>query len=71
MSFPLTGKAADVANWLRSEDFEEATVQSFTKWKAEAMLGASEAVVMRRAGDEGERLWALLNTARNLQGEFR
>lgn len=37
----------------------------------EAMRGASEAVVMRRACDEGERLWALLNTAKNLEGKFR
>ena len=35
------------------------------------MRGASEAVVMRRACDEGERLWALLNTAKNLEGKFR
>ena len=72
MSFPLTGKAADVAHWLRSEDFKEATIQSFTKWTAGAMLGVTETdLKMKVTGDEGIRLWSLLNTARNLQGEFR
>ena len=72
MSFPLTGNAADVADWLRSEDFEEETIQSFTKWKAEAMLGGTETDIKADIPvKEGRRLWALLNTARNLQGEFR
>ena len=71
MSFPLTGNDADVEKWLRTKSFTELTIKNFADWDAEAMLGVSEAVVMRRAGDEGDRLWALLTTARNCQGKFR
>ena len=71
MSFPVTGSAADVAEWLRIENFDKTIIDSFAKWNAKAMLGVMEDVVMRRAGDDGERLWALLNTARSLQGKFR
>ena len=72
MSFPLTGKVADVAEWLRTKDFTELTIENFAKWDAEDMLSVSETDLKTKVtGDEGIRLWALLNTARNLQGEFR
>ena len=72
MSFPLTGKVADVAKWLRTKYFTELTIENFAKWDAEDMLSVSETDLKTKVtGDEGIRLWALLNTARNLQGEFR
>ena len=71
MSFPLSGNDADVENWLRTNSFTELTIKKFADWDTKAMLGVSEAVVMRRAGDEGYRLWALLTTERNRQGKFR
>ena len=71
MSFPVTGSAADVAEWLGTKLFAAPIIENFANWDAEAMLGVTENVVMRRAGDDGERLWALLNTARSLQGKFR
>ena len=72
MSFPVTGSAADVAEWLRIEEFEEPIIQSFAKWNAKAMLGVSETDLKADIPvKEGRRLWALLNTARNLQGKFR
>ena len=71
MSFPVNGSAADVAEWLGTKLFAAPIILSFANWDAEAMLGVKENVVMKRAGDDGERLWALLNTARNLQGKFR
>ena len=70
MSFPVDGMAVEIREWSRIKDFEEPIIQSFAKWNAKAMLGVTENVVMRRAGDDGERLWALLNTARSLQGKF-
>jgi SAM domain (Sterile alpha motif) len=73
MSFPLTGKVADVAEWLRTKDFTELTIENFAKWDAEDMLSVTDIDLLLRIvpGNEGIRLWALLNTARNLQGEFR
>jgi hypothetical protein len=72
MSFPLTGKAADVASWLRTKSFTELTIENFAVWDAEAMLGGTETDIKADIPvKEGRRLWALLNTARNLQGEFR
>ena len=72
MSFPVTGSAADVAEWLGTEEFEEPIIQSFAKWNAKAMLGVSETDLKADMPvKEGRRLWALLNTARSLQGKFR
>ena len=73
MSFPVTGSAADVAEWLRIEEFEEPIIQSFAKWNAKAMLGVTDIDLLLRIipGNEGIRLWALLNAARSLQGKFR
>ena len=71
MTYSLTGSATDVANWLRSEDFDVATTQSFAKWTAKAMLAVSETDLKAKiTGDEGIRLWAVINEARNLQGKF-
>ena len=67
MSFPVDGTAAEIGNWLRIEDFDESIIQSFVKWNANNMLGATE---IDLPGKEGRRLWALLNTARSLQGRF-
>ena len=68
MSFPVDGTAVEIRDWLRTKLFAEPIIENFANWDAEAMLGVTENVVMRRAGDDGERLWALLNTARSLQG---
>ena len=71
MSFPVTGSAADVAEWLRIEDFDKTIIDSFAKWNAKAMLGVTETdLKMKVPGDDGIRLWALLNAARSLQGKL-
>ena len=70
MSFSVDGTAVEVRDWLRIKDFEEPIIKSFANWDAEAMLGVTENDVMRRACDDGDRLWALLNAARRLQGKF-
>ena len=66
MRFPAAGKVTDVAEWLRDQSFEETVIVNFVKWDAGAMLGASEAVIERKAGDDCERLSALLSRARGL-----
>ena len=73
MSFPVTGSAADVAEWLRIENFDKTIIDSFAKWNAKAMLGVTDIDLLLRIipGNEGIRLWALLNAARSLQGKFR
>ena len=73
MSFPVTGSAADVAEWLRIENFDKTIIDSFAKWNAKAMLGGTEDDVKADIipANEGKRLWGLLNTARSLQGKFR
>ena len=71
MSFPVTGSAADVAEWLRIEGFDKTIIDSFAKWNAKAMLGGTEGDVKADIPvKEGRRLWALLNAARSLQGKF-
>ena len=73
MSFPVTGSAADVAEWLGTKLFAAPIIENFAKWDAEAMLGGTEGDVKADIipAMEGRRLWALLNTARSLQGKFR
>ena len=69
----MTGSAADVAEWLGTKLFAAPIVDNFANWDAEAMLGVTDIDLLLRIipGNEGIRLWALLNTARNLQGKFR
>ena len=72
MSFPATGSAADVAEWLGTKLFAAPIILSFANWDAEAMLGVTETdLKMKVPGDDGIRLWALLNAARSFQGKFR
>ena len=72
MSFPVDGTAVEIREWLRNEKFNEETIQNFEDWNAAAMLGVSETdLKMKVTGDDGIRLWSLLNTARSLQGKFR
>ena len=72
MSFPVTGSAADVAEWLQIEGFDKTIIDSFAKWNAMAMLGVTDIDLLLRIipGNEGIRLWSLLNTARSLQSKF-
>lgn len=72
MSFPETGTAADVADWLRTKSFAELIIENLADWDAEAMLGVTETDLKLEVPDkDGRRLWALLNTARSLLGKFR
>ena len=62
--FPLGGDIAATRVWLDSKGF----VRMFVGWEADALLGAERQGIMREFKDhelEGERLWGLLNTARN------
>ena len=72
MSFPVDGTAVEIREWLRNEKFNEETIQNFEDWNAAAMLGGTESDIKADIPVRvGRRLWALLNTARSLQGKFR
>jgi SAM domain (Sterile alpha motif) len=71
MNFPKDGLALEIKEWLETENFDPPIVENFVKWNAGAMLGMSEPAVMRKVpGDEGDRLWSLLNTAKTFQRKF-
>ena len=57
------GKGVSVTRaWLNAEGFEG----KFMKWKADALLGADKDDILKIVtGEDGMRLWGLLNTARN------
>ena len=62
--FPKGKGVAETRTWLDAEGFEG----KFLKWEADALFGADKVGIMREFKDhelEGERLWGLLNTARN------
>ena len=59
--FPKGGDVESTRVWLAKEGF----AGLFPGWKADALLGADKAYILKKTGeDEGERLWGLLNTAR-------
>ena len=64
-NFPKGGDIEATRAWLDREGFEGI----FVGWKADAILGADKAYILKKAGeDAGERLWGLLNTAKGPTG---
>ena len=66
--FPKGGDIEITRNWLDKEGFR----QVFKGWKADAIIGLEEdKLLILVPGEEGWRLWGLLNTARApQQGEL-
>ena len=65
--FPRGGDIEATRTWLDKEGFQGL----FVGWKADALLGADKAYILKKAGeDAGEMLWGLLNTARITIGTF-
>ena len=65
--FPKGSDIEATRAWLDKEGFEEL----FVGWKADALLGADKAYILKKAGeDAGEMLWGLLNTARATAGNL-
>ena len=61
-NFPKGKGVAETRTWLDAEGFEG----KFMKWKADALLGADKDDILKIVpGEDGMRLWGLLNTARN------
>ena len=71
MNFPVAGAPPAVAAWLRTQLFKEDIIEIFDNWDADAMLNVSEMDLKEEVpGREGKRLWALLTSTKNAQGQY-
>ena len=66
MSLSLSSTAREVQEFLISRGFDETIRINFKRFTGDAILGATEAAIIRRCGDEdeGDRLWGILNSIR-------
>ena len=61
-NFPKGKGVSETRAWLEEKGFKE----KFVTWEADALLGADkEDILSIVPGEDGKRLWGLLNTARN------
>lgn len=59
--FPHAGNVAQTRKWLDDNEFKGV----FMGWKADAIMGLNEEKLLQYVpGENGDRLWALLNTAK-------
>jgi hypothetical protein len=60
--FPIRGDVVATRTWLDKEGFENFLVG----WKADAVMGLEKADLLHLVpGDDGLKLWSLLNTAKS------
>lgn len=66
MDFPHGQDDAAVFDWLDKKKFDKAiTREKFKKYDADALMGLAEGKIIDFLGrEDGDRLWALLNTAK-------